>query len=97
MNGYRAAWGLAPIDFANPAALRASFEVPLPPSADTELDVRLAAMARERARELWLTGDRQATLRRYFENDGLDLYPARTGSDVCYPIPRQETDNNPSL
>lgn len=97
INGYRAEWGLGPIDFADVAALRASFEEPLPASADSDLKVRLAAMARERARELWLTGDRQATLRRYYEHYGLDLYPQRTGTDVCFPIPQQELDNNDNL
>ncbi|HEX6940028.1 MAG TPA: hypothetical protein VF158_11505 [Longimicrobiales bacterium] len=98
VNGYRSAHGLPDIDFGNVAALRASFEVPLPASADTDLKVRLAAMARERARELWITGERQGTLRRYLQRDGLDLYPVTgEGTDICFPIPQQELDNNPSL
>ncbi|HEX7049511.1 MAG TPA: hypothetical protein VF188_04810, partial [Longimicrobiales bacterium] len=89
---------LDPIDLADVDALQASFEVPLPPSATSDLHVRLAAIARERARVLWLTGVRQGVLRRFLARDGLDLYPVTgVGTDVCYPVPDQETNNNPSL
>lgn len=57
----------------------------------------LIALARERNRELWLTSERQETLRRYFERDGIDLYPEKPGTQICLPTPEQETDNNPNL
>lgn len=57
----------------------------------------LKIMARERARELWLTGGRLATLRRYLI-DGLDLFPSgKLGADTCFPVPQQERDTNPNL
>lgn len=58
----------------------------------------LAQLARARAAGLWLTGERQATLRRFAERDGVDLYPAGTqGNDTSFPIVQQEIDNNPSV
>lgn len=63
-------------------------------SGDTETDLR--RIAAERARELWLTGDRQATSRRLLA-DGIDLYPSKPGTQTCWPFPDQETDNNPNL
>jgi len=58
----------------------------------------LTEMARARASGLWLNTDRQATLRRYYQNDGDDLYPTGTqGDDVSFPIPQQEIDNNPHV
>ncbi len=53
-------------------------------------------MARERSRELWMTGERLPTLRRYLV-DGLDLFPDRTGTDTCLPIPLQEKAANPNI
>lgn len=57
----------------------------------------LPQLARARSAGLWLSGGRQATLRRFVENDGVNLYPDRGGDDVCFPIPQQEIDNNPNL
>lgn len=59
----------------------------------------LPQLARARAAGLWLTGQRQATSRRFAEEDGVDLYPVRNGGDldVCLPIPQQEKDDNPNL
>jgi len=57
----------------------------------------LPQLARARNAGLWLTGQRQATLRRFAENDGVDLYPETDGSDTCFPIVQQEVDNNPNL
>ena len=59
----------------------------------------LPQLARARAAGLWLTGQRQATSRRFAERDGVDLYPTRDGGDldVCLPIPQQEKDDNPNL
>ena len=57
----------------------------------------LEQMARARAAGLWLTGERQATLRRFSEGDGVDLFPERRGDDVCLPIVQQEIDNNPNV
>jgi len=56
----------------------------------------LELMARERSRELWLTGERLATLRRYLD-DGLDLFPDRAGTDTCLPVPLQEKAANPNI
>src|SRR5690606_5185593 len=45
----------------------------------------LPVFARERARELWLTGERLPTLRRFLK-DGVDLFPGgKQGSDTCFP------------
>ncbi len=63
----------------------------------TTLEARLTQLARERSRELWLTGERQATLRRLRANDGIDFYPARSSASfdqTCFPVPQQEVDNN---
>lgn len=58
----------------------------------------LPQLARARAAGLWLTGERQATLRRYAERDGVDLYPAGTqGNDTSFPIVQQEIDNNQNV
>jgi hypothetical protein len=56
----------------------------------------LEVMAQERSRELWLTGERLATLRRYL-GDGVDLFPDRDGTDTCLPIPLQEKAANPNI
>ena len=56
----------------------------------------LRVMARERARELYLTGERIGTLRRLLA-DGVDLFPTgKSGSDTCFPLPERETDTNPN-
>lgn len=58
----------------------------------------LREMARARASGLWLSTDRQATLRRYKVLDGVDLYPPLTlGDDHCFPIPRDEANTNPNV
>ena len=58
----------------------------------------LAEMARARASGLWLNTDRQATLRRFAERDGVNLYPPRSlGDDKCFPIPRTELNTNPNV
>ncbi|HEX6537025.1 MAG TPA: RagB/SusD family nutrient uptake outer membrane protein [Gemmatimonadaceae bacterium] len=57
----------------------------------------LPVMARERAREMWLTGARIATLRRYLA-DGVDLWPGgKLGTDTCFPVPQRELDTNPNF
>ncbi|MFP4623203.1 MAG: hypothetical protein ACOCVZ_04595 [Gemmatimonadota bacterium] len=62
------------------------------------LQTDLPQLARARLAGLWLTGTRQATLRRFVENDNIDLYPQGTqGDDIFFPIPQQEIDNNPNL
>ena len=67
---------------------------PISLSGDQQTD--LGRIASERARELWLTGDRQATSRRLLA-DGIDLYPVKPGTQTCWPFPDQEIDNNPNL
>lgn len=62
-----------------------------------DLATDLPAMARERARELWLTGERLPTLRRYLK-DGVDLFPGgKQGDDTCFPVPQRELDTNPDF
>jgi hypothetical protein len=56
----------------------------------------LAIMARERARELYITGERLPTSRRYLV-DGLDLFPTHSGTDTCMPVPLQEKDANENI
>lgn len=64
-------------------------------TGDLQNDLR--ELARARAVGLWLTGERQATLRRLLA-DGVNLYPqGKPGTDVAFPIPQQELDNNPNL
>lgn len=63
-----------------------------------DLTTDLPQLARARLAGLWLTGDRQATLRRFVTEDGVDLYPTGTqGDDIAFPIPQQEIDNNPEV
>jgi len=62
----------------------------------------LKAVAEERARELWLTGDRLTTSRRFRVELGIDLFPPVKvsiggGDDIAFPIPQLELDTNPSL
>lgn len=64
-------------------------------TGDLQNDLR--ELARARAVGLWLTGTRQGTLRR-FVADGVSLYPqGKPGTDIAFPIPQQELDNNPNL
>lgn len=58
----------------------------------------LEEMARARASGLWLSTDRQATLRRLKVQDGVDLYPDQSLGDAhCFPIPREEANTNPNV
>jgi hypothetical protein len=60
------------------------------------LSADLGVLARERARELYLSGERMGTLRRLLV-DGVDLFPPnKSGSDTCFPLPERETDTNPN-
>lgn len=84
-----------------------------PPEPENELEpltltgdlvADLETVAAERARELWLTGDRQTTSRRLRldESVDIDLYPPVKEDiggedDIAFPIVRQELDNNPNL
>ncbi|HEU6450940.1 MAG TPA: RagB/SusD family nutrient uptake outer membrane protein, partial [Gemmatimonadaceae bacterium] len=62
-----------------------------------DLATDLPVMARERARELWLTGERLPTLRRYLK-DGVDLFPGgKQGDNTCFPVPQRELDTNPNF
>lgn len=57
----------------------------------------LPVLARERARELWLTGERLPTLRRYLK-DNVDLFPGgKQGTNTCFPVPQRELDTNPNF
>ena len=62
----------------------------------------LKTVADERARELWLTGDRLTTSRRFRLELGVDLFPSVKdaiggGDDIAFPIPQLELDTNPNL
>ena len=63
----------------------------------------LKTVADERARELWLTGDRLTTSRRFRRDAfGIDLFPpvkvgVGGGDDAALPIPQLELDTNPNL
>jgi hypothetical protein len=58
----------------------------------------LRIMVRERARELYLIGERLGTFRRVLESDGIDLFPTgKLGNQTCFPIPERETDTNPNF
>ena len=87
-------WGVDP-----PVAGNLLPEVQL--SGDLATDVK--RVADERARELWLTGDRHTTARRLRQDPQiqLDLFPSKLliggGDDVAFPIPQIELDNNPNL
>ena len=62
-----------------------------------DLQNDLAELARARAVGLWLTGTRHGTLRRLLA-DGVSLFPqGKPGTDISFPIPQQELDNNPNL
>ncbi len=62
--------------------------------ANLTLEQQLQLMAGEIARETWLTGTRQETLRRFIEHNGsaaaIDLYPEKPGDQVCWPVSEQE-------
>ncbi len=75
--------------------------LPIQLSGDFEPD--LARVVAERARELWLTGDRLTTGRRLKRDPqvAIDLFPPKAqiggGEDIAFPIPQIELDNNPEL
>lgn len=84
-----------PMRRVNPAVPTGAFN---PVSFNRDPGNDLAQLARARAAGLWLTGERQATLRRFAERDGVDLYPSGTqGDDTSFPIVQQEIDNNPNV
>ena len=88
-------WNVEPPDSAN--ALQ-----PLTLTGDLTSDVK--TVADERARELWLTGDRLTTSRRLRLDPtvAIDLFPPVKsaiggGDDIAFPIVQIELDNNPNL
>ena len=101
-------------DLRSDYSLRATIQwgVDPPDSADELQDLTLAGtlgqdlrtVAAERARELWLTGDRLTTSRRLRLDPtvNIDLFPpVKTriggGDDIAFPIVQLELDNNPNL
>ena len=101
-------------DLRSDYSLRATIQwgVDPPDSGDELGDLTLAGtlaqdlrtVAAERARELWLTGDRLTTSRRLRLDPtvNIDLFPpVKTniggGDDVAFPIVQLELDNNPNL
>jgi hypothetical protein len=91
-------WGVEPPSAAN--ALE-----PLGLTGSLRLDLK--TVADERARELWLTGDRLTTARRLRRDatvypDTINLFPAPKvgvdgGDDVAFPIAELELTQNPNL
>ncbi len=75
--------------------------MPLTLTGDAATD--LMAVAGERARELWLTGDRLTTSRRFrMDEPGIDLFPPVKdliggGDDTAFPMVQRELDSNPNL
>ena len=101
-------------DLRSDYSLRATVQwgVDLPDSGNELVDLTLAGtfaqdlrtVAAERARELWLTGDRLTTSRRLRLDPtvNIDLFPpVKTriggGDDIAFPIVQLELDNNPNL
>lgn len=69
-----------------------------PIAFDGPLSEDLEILVRERARELYLIGERLGTFRRLLESDGIDLFPTgKLGTQTCFPIPERETDTNPNF
>ncbi len=88
-------WNVEPPDSTNALG-------PLTLGGEPEED--LETVAGERARELWLTGDRLTTSRRLRLDPtvNIDLFPSvKTGigggDDIAFPIVQLELDNNPNL
>ncbi|HET9949028.1 MAG TPA: RagB/SusD family nutrient uptake outer membrane protein [Longimicrobiales bacterium] len=88
-------WGVDPPDEGNELQ-------PLTLTGDLQTDLK--TVADERARELWLTGDRLTTSRRLRLDPSvdIDLFPpvksaVGGGDDIAFPIPRLELDTNPNL
>ena len=101
-------------DLRSDYSLRATIQwgVDPPDSVDELTDLTLAGtlaqdlrtVAAERARELWLTGDRLTTSRRLRLDPtvNIDLFPPvktriNGGDDIAFPIVQLELDNNPNL
>lgn len=98
---------------ANPIVLRVQPSLADPASSSAFVTEQLAAfdpvdftgdpasdltqLARARSAGLWLTGERQATFRRFISRDGLDLYPVRRGTAISLPVPDAEVDNNENI
>ena len=95
-------------DYSERAALRWRVELPeedsvlLPIELSGNLAADLKRVADERARELWLTGDRHTTARRLRLDPvtSIDLFPPvrpAGGDDIAYPMHLDELDRNPNL
>jgi hypothetical protein len=101
-------------DLRSDYSLRATIQwgVDLPDAGDELVDLTLAGtfaqdlrtVAAERARELWLTGDRLTTSRRLRLDPtvNIDLFPPvktriNGGDDIAFPMVQLELDNNPNL
>ena len=99
-------------DLRSDYSLRATIQWGVdPPDSGNELvDLTLAGtlaqdlrtVAAERARELWLTGDRLTTSRRLRLDPtvNIDLFPpvkTNGGDDIAFPMVQLELDNNPNL
>jgi hypothetical protein len=97
-------------DFSFRATVKWGVEPPEPVDAlqpltlTGTLQTDLITVANERARELWLTGDRLTTSRRLRRDPSvsIDLFPpVKTGvgggDDIAFPIVQLELDNNPNL
>ncbi|MFW6078005.1 MAG: RagB/SusD family nutrient uptake outer membrane protein [Gemmatimonadota bacterium] len=65
-------------------------------ATDDEIRVKLFD---ERARALFLEGQRMGDMRRYLDRYGLDVFPtgSLSGDQTCMPLPDVERDNNPEI
>jgi hypothetical protein len=97
-------------DFSFRANVQWGVELPAPGDALQPLTLSgdptsdLGVVVAERARELWLTGDRHVTSRRLRRDPAveIDLFPPVKGAigggdDIAFPMVQRELDNNPHL
>jgi hypothetical protein len=97
-------------DYSNRVVVQWGVELPAPANQLQPLNLSgnfyeaLTTIAAERARELWLTGDRHTTSRRLRLDPAaqMDLFPpvklgVNGGDDIAFPIVQRELDNNPAL
>ncbi len=98
-------------DYSSRASVHWGVELPDPEnrlgeiSLTGDLEADLESVAAERARELWLTGDRHTTSRRLRLDPAveIDLFPPVKavglggGDDIAFPVVRRELDYNTHL
>ena len=88
--------GQEAVDVIN--AIRAEYGIS-EPFASMDAEAIQSKVREEKARTLFLEGQRMGDLRRYLERDGVDLFPTGPtfGDQTCMPLPNAERDNNPDI